>query len=134
MRLVVIVLVLIVGGAAWYLSAIVRGSDELQSKPEWSFLQNFEYYYRQHPVNDTLIIEKKSPYCAAGMIASDGHSRMWVLLAAKNKPLVKKLPDLDYRVTQRDIDRLSSECSVSNEVAAELRSHLAPVVPPTTRG
>lgn len=131
MRFVVIVLVLIVGGAAWYLYATVKGSDELQSKPERSFLQNFEFYYRKHPVDDKLIIEKRPPYCAVGITASDGHSRMWVLLTAKNKPLVKKLPDVDYRVSQQEIDRLSSECSVSNEVAAELRSHLAPVAPTT---
>jgi hypothetical protein len=101
-----------------------RGASELAAKPEISLLQGVEFRNRGKSPGTKLLVEKTDGYCSAGIIATDGATRVWILLSSKQPPLVKKLPDLGYRIPQGDIDRLGSECSVSKEVLAELNSHL----------
>lgn len=123
MRLAIIILV-VVAALIVALSMRFHRSSELAAKPEISLLQGVEFRNRGKSPGNKLLVEKTVGYCSAGIIATDGTTRVWILLRSKQPPLVKKLPDLDYRISQRDIDRLSSECSVSREVFAELRFHL----------
>jgi hypothetical protein len=122
--IVVLVVVAAIAGLTLAVSNVLGQSPELAAKPELSLLQGVECRNRGKSPEVRLLVDKSSDYCSAGIIATDGKTRVWILLRSTQPPLVKKLPNLDYRITQQEIDQLSSECSVSNEVAAELRSHL----------
>jgi hypothetical protein len=107
-------------------SSRLEADSELAAKPEISLLQGIEFRNRGKAPGVRLLVEKSGSYCSAGILSTDGMTRVWILLHSTQPPLVKKLPNVDYRITQQEIKRLSFECPVSNEVAAELRSHLAP--------
>jgi hypothetical protein len=124
MRIAIIILVVVTALIA-AVSFRFRGASELAAKPEISLLQGVEFRNRGKSQSTQLLVEKTDDYCSAGIIATDGMTRVWILLNSKQPPLVKKLPDLDYRISQGDIDRVGSQCSVSREVLAELTSHLA---------
>jgi hypothetical protein len=109
----------------WFIVSILKGSDEIQARPEWSVLQNLEVRYRKSPTDRGVVIEKQPPYCAAGIIALDGHARVWILLEAKTKPLLKKLPDLNYRLSGRDLSEILRACPVSSDARIELQNHVA---------
>lgn len=126
MRVAMIFLVVaaVIAGVTLTVSTGLSQSSELAAKPEVSLLQGVEFRNRGKSPGVRLLVDKRGDYCSAGILATDGKTRVWILLRSTEPPFVKKLPDLDYRITQQEIDRLGSECSVSNEVAAELRSHL----------
>jgi hypothetical protein len=109
----------------WFIVSILKGSDEIQARSEWSVLQNLEVRYRKYPTDRAVLLDKQPPYCAAGVVALDGHARVWILLDAKTKPLLKKLPDLNYRLSGGDMSEILRTCPVSNDVRIELQSHLA---------
>jgi hypothetical protein len=111
--------------AVWFIVSILKGSDEIQARPEWSVLQNLEVRYRKNPTDRAVVIEKQPPYCAAGIVALDGHARVWILLDAKSKPLLKKLSDLNYRLSGSDLSEILRACPVSNDARIELQSHVA---------
>jgi hypothetical protein len=108
----------------WFIVSILKGSDEIQARSEWSVLQNLEVRYRKYPTDRAVLLDKQPPYCAAGVVALDGHARVWILLDAKTKPLLKKLPDLNYRLSGDDMSEILRACPVSNEVRIELQSHV----------
>jgi hypothetical protein len=126
MRTVIIVIVVAaaLGAIALAVSNRLSGSPELAAKPEISLLQSVEFRNRGKFPDVRLIVDKNGAYCSAGIISADGKSRVWILLRSTQPPMLKKLPNLDYRITQQEIDRLTNECIVSNEVSAELRSHI----------
>lgn len=109
----------------WFIVSILKGSDEIQARSEWSVLQNLEVRYRKYPTDRAVLLDKQPPYCAAGVVTLDGHARVWILLDAKTKPLLKKLPDLNYRLSDDDMAEILRTCHVSNEVRIELQSHVA---------
>jgi len=109
----------------WCIVSILKGSDEIQARSEWSVLQNLEVRYRKYPTDRAVLLDKQPPYCAAGVVTLDGHARVWILLDAKTKPLLKKLPDLNYRLSDDDMAEILRTCHVSNEVRIELQSHVA---------
>jgi hypothetical protein len=109
----------------WFIVSILKGSDEIQARSEWSVLQNLEVRYRKYPTDRAVLLDKQPPYCAAGVVALDGHARVWILLDAKTKPLLKKLPDLNYRLSGDDMSEILRACPVSNDVRIELQSHVA---------
>jgi hypothetical protein len=98
-------------------------NDELGSKPEWSALQSLEVQYRNAPRPAGPLIRKEGPYCAAGLLAVDGKSLVWILLNAEKEPLVKKLPELDYRLSKAEVTQIEEQCGLSQEVRSELESH-----------
>jgi hypothetical protein len=51
---------------------------------------------------------------------------VWLLLNAKDAPLVKKLSDINYELSEDEFGRILRFCAVSNEVQLELREHLKP--------
>jgi hypothetical protein len=108
----------------WFIVSILKGSDEIQARSEWSVLQNLEVRYRKYPTDRAVLLDKQPPYCAAGVVALDGHARVWILLDAKTKPLLKKLPDLNYRLSGDEMSEILRACPVSNEVRIELQSHV----------
>ena len=110
---------------AWFIVSILRGSDEIQARSEWSVLQNLEVRYRKNPTDRAVIIEKQPPYCAAGVVALDGRARVWIMLDAKTKPALKKLPDLNYRLSDSELSEILRACPVSGDVRIELQHHVA---------
>ena len=110
---------------AWFIVSILRGSDEIQARSEWSVLQNLEVRYRKNPTDRAVVIEKQPPYCAAGVVALDGHARVWILLDAKTKPALKKLPDLNYRLSDSELSEILRICPISGDVRIELQHHVA---------
>jgi hypothetical protein len=78
-----------------------------------------------NPNDRAVIIERQPPYCAAGVVAFDGHARVWILLDAKSNPLIKKLPDLNYRLSGSDLLAILRACEVSSNVRVELQSHVS---------
>jgi hypothetical protein len=51
------------------------------------------------------------------------------MLDAKTKPLLKKLPDLNYRLSGDDMSEILRACPVSNDVRIELQSHVGVAAP-----
>jgi hypothetical protein len=135
MRAVTFVLMVAIAlaGLTLAVSNALSQSSELTAKPEISLLQGVEFRNRGKSPEVHLMLEKSGDYCSAGIIAIDGKTRVWILLRSTQPPMVKKMPDLDYRITRQELDRLSSECSVSNEVSTELRSHLEPAASSKSR-
>jgi hypothetical protein len=121
----VVALLIVVLLFVWLIVSILKGSDEIQARSEWSVLQNLEVRYRKYPTDRAVLLDKQPPYCAAGVVALDGHARVWILLDAKTKPLLKKLPDLNYRLSGDDMSEILRACPVSNDVRIELQSHVA---------
>lgn len=109
----------------WFIVSILKGSDEIQARAEWSVLQNLELRYRKNPSDLAIVIDKQPPYCAVGILSVDGHARIWLLLDGKTKPALKKLSSLDYRVSSSDLAAIFRACPVSNDVRSELHSHVA---------
>lgn len=100
-------------------------NDELGSKPEWSVLQSLEVQHRDTAkASSGPLVRKEGTYCAAGLIAVDGASRVWILLNAEKEPLVKKLPDLDYKLSNADMVQIESQCVLSDAVRRELVGHI----------
>lgn len=120
----VVALLIVVLLFVWFIVSILKGSDEIQARSEWSVLQNLEVRYRKYPTDRAVLLDKQPPYCAAGVVALDGHARVWILLDAKTKPLLKKLPDLNYRLSGDDLLEILRACPVSNDVRIELQSHI----------
>ena len=104
-------------------SAQSENVDELRSKPEWSYLQRLEFQYRADQVAG-LIVEKNKDYCAVGIPALNKNSRVWMLLNAKYRPLVKKLPDIEYRLAGDNLADILKSCAVSDTVRGELERHM----------
>jgi hypothetical protein len=109
----------------WFIVSILKGSDEIQARSEWSVLQNLEVRYRTYPTDRAVLLDKQPPYCAAGVVALEGHARVWILLDAETKPLLKKLPDLNYRLSDDEMAEILRACPVSKEVRIELQNHVA---------
>jgi hypothetical protein len=103
---------------------LLRSSNELGSKPENSFLQALEVQYRGKPLDDRLIVKRRNEYCAVGILASDGKSRVWILLNPKYQPLVKEIGAQDYRITRDELDLLKKECRLNESVARVLEEHV----------
>jgi len=113
----------------WFIVSILKGSDEIQARSEWSVLQNLEVRYRNYPTDRAVLLDKQPPYCAAGVVSLDGHARVWIMLYAKTNPLLKKLPDLNYRLSGDDMSEILRACPVSNDVRIELQSHVGVAAP-----
>lgn len=108
----------------WFVVSLLKGSDEIQARSEWSILQNLETRYRKTPTERTVLIEKQQGSCAAGIVAVEGNARVWILLDAKTKPPLKKLSNLNYHLSSSELTDILRACPVSNDVRSELRSHV----------
>lgn len=125
MRIFASIVFLLIFGVVALVYFYLKGSDELQSKPEWSVLQNLEFRYRTNPIASRLLIEKQDAHCAVGIVSADGQSRVWLLLNAAHEPLVKKLPELEYWLSEAEFTKILGACKINEQVRSELVAHIA---------
>ncbi len=104
---------------------LLKQSNELGSKPEYSFLQAIAVQDRNAPAEGGLIIKRHNRYCAVGIPAADGKDRVWVLLNPKYRPYEKEMPSgEDYRISRDNLDSLKKQCKITDPVVHLLESHL----------
>ncbi len=99
----------------------VVGSDEIQSKPEWSMLQNLEFQYRDRSIGSEPIFVRRNGYCAIGVPSKVGGNTVWLLADAKHEPLVKYLPEVDHEITASQFNAIEAECALSVAVREHLK-------------
>lgn len=125
-RRVLFWVVLIVTVSAFpILYILLKQSDELGSKPEYSFLQALAVQNRGMPVDDHLIMKQHNGHCAVGIPASSGKGRVWVLLNPKYKPYEKEMPTgEDYRISRDGLNWLKQQCEIKELVVRSLEEHV----------
>lgn len=103
----------------------ISNSDELQSKREWSVLQNLEVRYRDDQAKKVIMSKADAEYCAAGILADDGETRVWILANARYNPLVKILPNVPFHLSPESLSDITNGCGPTTQVLMELRSRLS---------
>lgn len=103
---------------------LLKRSNELGSKPEYSILQVLEVQNRATPITDRLLVKRRNEYYVVGIPASNGKQWVWVLLNPKYRPFVKELPAESYRITHDQLGSLRRECEVTDPVVKTLEKHL----------
>jgi hypothetical protein len=108
-------------GVILYLLYLVKSSDEIQSKREWSILQSLELKYRDRPLQDGVFVDQIDEFTAAAIRSDDGKTRVWVLLNPKHEPLIKHLPNMAFTLTPDELHQLES----SYEIKPIVREYLS---------
>jgi len=99
-----------------YFNNYISNSDDIQSKREWSILQELEYKYRDNSLTQRCIIENIQEYYAVGTMSDDSKSRVWLLLNPKYKPYIKFLPKKKYRFFPTDIELILRMAPVDDKM------------------
>lgn len=98
----------------------LENSDEIQSKREWSILQELEKDYRGKENDNRIIVKKRHGYDAVGVISVKNNTRVWILLNSKYHPLIKELPSQDYQILPAELEYILSEAEVNEVVKNRL--------------
>jgi hypothetical protein len=111
-------------GEVGFAAFCLLSSHELRSKSEWGCLQGVEYEWRYRSTPTYPLLQKRHGYRVACVPSAEGQRRIWILLTPKFEPLYKQMPpNLDYRLTVRDLTTITGYCSVHPIVTAELQRH-----------
>ena len=98
-------------------------NHEIQSKGEWSVLQELEYNHRGEQNLPRVIVKQLHEYSAIGIVSKNNQVRVWVLLNPEFDPLIKELPKEDFYLYPDELESILSEAEVS-EVAEAYLSNL----------
>jgi hypothetical protein len=104
-------------GIAWYFW------NDAQSKVEWSILQKVEHEDRFAALVGSAVVVESDGYHLLRVEAENGRGHVWIMLDAKHEPLVKRLPDLPYRIDVKDSAKVLSSGVASMAVRIELTMH-----------
>jgi hypothetical protein len=102
-------------------------SDQsIESKAEWADLQRIESDLHSKPVTEaTIVFAGDRSFLEIPGSTSSGFGLV-VLLRAKAEPYYKQMPEGTYRLTQRDLAKVTASGVVSSTVLAVLSSHTEP--------
>ena len=119
--LFLLIVALCIAVIAAILSTVLKNSDEIQSKREWSILQVLRHRYQEEQLNTRIIIEQLDEFYAAGILSDDDNSsRVWILLNPNHLPLIKELPSQNYHIRENELEHILSEAEVSDAIETHL--------------
>jgi hypothetical protein len=98
--------------------------SEYRAKVEWSGLQGIEMASRSTSQDEHLLIESHEGHPYAGVLSSDGQTRVWILLDSEYPPLLKEMPQRTYYLSAGELKALATAPGVRAEVIHELQSRL----------
>lgn len=118
----VVVLALIVVSSA-YIFWFVSNSDEIQSKREWSILQDMYNKREYNSSGRKIFIEKYEEYYFARVLSSNDNVSL-ILLNAKYKPMIKVFPKNDISLSADEFKYILSKGKVNKETESYLDSKI----------
>ncbi len=100
----------------------VDGRESSGDKREWSILQALEGAHRAQPVAGVEFVERHGYHVAC--VSGDGAQRVWIMLAPRNPPFYKQLPQAQYSLSREQFDQITATRYTTSTVEEALASHV----------
>ena len=100
------------------------GQESGSDKHEWSILQALEATNRSTPVLG-VEVTKHGDYKIASLMAEDGVTRIWIMLAPASPPFYKQMPsNHNFSLTKDELEKIRVEGTPITTTYQALESHV----------
>ena len=103
---------------------MLKSSDELKSKREWSLMQIIQENKKGTNYSSRVVVERVEECTAVGILPANSNKRVWIMLNPKYQPWIKVIPNEDFYISPSELELLKLETEMDEKVLNYLQTRV----------